>query len=218
MGIVTSSRRHVWRDFYLWLRHLLWENPYQDWLLATLLMINLLGSIYGYYWYHEQLLATPWYWWPFTPDSPLATTLFTLALFLALGRRESGLLRLVAAIAVIKYGLWAMVIITDFWRAGAAVTPVEAGLWLSHLGMLVEGYLFLRHWPVVPWQLGVIAMWLIINDFVDYGVGLHPYLFLPGQEDLALVTAGAISLAAILYLVLRIKWPSRAGKRGTGNE
>ncbi|MGI9861369.1 DUF1405 domain-containing protein [Moorella naiadis] len=218
MGIATGSGQHFRQNFYFWLRHLLWEDPYQDWFLVTLLVINLLGSIYGYYWYHEQLLATPWFWWPFTPDSPLATTLFTLALFLALGRWESGLLRLVAAVAVMKYGLWAIVIITDFWRAGAAVTPVEAGLWLSHLGMLAEGYLFLRHWPAVPWQLGVIALWLIINDSVDYGLGLHPYLFRPDQEGLALVTATAISLAAILYLVWRIKWPSRAGKSAAGNE
>jgi len=73
-------------------------------------------------------------------------------------------------------------------------------------------------WPVALWQLGLVALWLAVNDIVDYGLGLHPYLFRPGQEDLALVTASAISLAAILYLALLIKWPARAGKSSAENE
>lgn len=211
--MATGAARHSLRFFYLRLRHLLWEDPYQDWFLATLVVINFLGSVYGYYWYYGQLLATPWFWWPFTPDSPLATTLFALALLLALWRRESGLLRLTAAVAVIKYGLWAMVIIADYWRSGAAVAPVEAGLWLSHLGMLVEGCLFLRHWPAAPWQFGLVALWLVLNDIVDYGLGLHPYLFQPGQEGLALYTATGISLATIIYLALAIKWSRQQEKQ-----
>jgi uncharacterized membrane protein YpjA len=189
-----------------WLKHLLWEAPYQNWFLITLAVVNLLGSIYGYYWYREQLASTPLIWWPFTPDSPLATTLFGLALLLALYRRESGLLRVVAAAAVIKYGLWAVVIISDYWLSGAPVTLVEAGLWLSHLGMMVEGFLFLRHWPVAPWQLALVVLWLGINDFVDYSLGMHPYLFSPGQESLALVTAAGLSLALSIYLAWIINW------------
>ncbi|WP_406677608.1 DUF1405 domain-containing protein [Moorella sp. ACPs] len=183
-----------------WLKQLLWEAPYQNWFLVTLAVINLLGSIYGYYWYREQLASTPLIWWPFTPDSPLATTLFGLALIMACYRRESGLLRVVAAAAVIKYGLWAVVIISDYWLSGAPVTVVEAGLWLSHLGMMVEGFLFLRHWSVSSRQLALVVLWLGINDFVDYGLGMHPYLFSPGQESLALVTAITLSLALSFYL------------------
>ncbi|MBC7325036.1 MAG: DUF1405 domain-containing protein [Moorella sp. (in: Bacteria)] len=189
------------------MKHLLWDDPYQGWFLLTLALINYLGSVYGYHWYREQLASTPLVWWPFTPDSPLATTLFALALTLAFYRRESPLLRLVAALATIKYGLWAVVLITDYWLATGQATAVEAGLWLSHLGMLAEGYLFLRHWPVSRCQLILLVLWLGLNDFVDYGLGMHPYLFTAGQESLALATAVSLSLALILYLARAINCP-----------
>ncbi|MDN5344669.1 MAG: hypothetical protein PWQ18_780 [Clostridia bacterium] len=201
-----------------WLQHLLWEAPCQGWFLLTLIIINLLGSVYGYYWYREQLASTPLIWWPFTPDSPLATTLFALALLLALSRRGNNFLQLLAAMAVIKYGLWAMVVISDYWLAGARVTAVEAGLWLSHLGMAAEGYLFLRHWRATPWQLALVALWLAINDYVDYGLGWHPYLFMPGQENLAQIAAVGLSLALILYLAGAIKMAAPAGKVEGRNE
>ncbi|WP_258360920.1 DUF1405 domain-containing protein [Moorella sulfitireducens] len=199
--------------FFRWLKHLLWEAPYQNLFLVTLAAVNLLGSLYGYYWYREQLAETPLIWWPVTPDSPLATTLFGLAMILAYCRRESGFLRAVAAAAVIKYGLWAVIIISDYWLSGAPVTVVETGLWLSHLGMTVEGFLFLRHWPVSISQFVLVVLWLGVNDFVDYRLGLHPYLFSPGQENLALVTAVVLSLALSLWYLFRaINWPRRQEK------
>lgn len=198
---VQNGNSHYWQALYRWLKNLLLEDPCQEWFLLTLTAVNLMGSIYGYYWYAGQLASTPFIWWPFIPDSPLATTLFALALLLAYYRRENGALRLIAAAAVIKYGLWAVVVISDYWLAGAPLTAVEAGLWLSHLGMLIEGGLFLRHWPATRRQLPLVVLWLGLNDFIDYGLGLHPYLFSPGQEALALAAAASLSLGLILYLV-----------------
>ncbi|MDK2820448.1 MAG: hypothetical protein PWP31_413 [Clostridia bacterium] len=51
--------------------------------------INIIGTIYGYYWYKEQLINTPLIWCFFTPDSPLSTTLFALALIFTLKSGES---------------------------------------------------------------------------------------------------------------------------------
>ncbi|GFN22723.1 DUF1405 domain-containing protein [Thermanaeromonas sp. C210] len=191
------------RGLLAWCRELLWENPHQPWFLKTLLGINFLGSLYGYYWYREQLAATPRIWWVFTPDSPLSTSLFTLALALALKGKENPFLRLLAAAGVIKYGLWAAVVITDYWLKGGPVEPLEAMLFLSHLGMALEGFIFVHHWPAGFRQVLGIGIWLGLNDYVDYALGWHPYLFRPDQEVLAAVTAVALSSLLILCFSCR---------------
>ncbi|MGI6285829.1 DUF1405 domain-containing protein [Neomoorella humiferrea] len=199
---------------FRWAKLLLWEDPFEKWFLLSLVFINLAGSLYGYYWYREQLAHTPVIWWPFIPDSPLATTLFGLAVLFNYWEREGNLLQIIAAAAVIKYGLWAMIIISDFWLAGAPVTAVEAGLWLSHLGMVIEGCIFLRHWPVYLRDLFPAFLWLGLNDFVDYWLGMHPYLFAPGQEGLALFTAVLLSLFLSFWYLVRTKLGIRGRKKG----
>lgn len=210
-SVVKKGKRQL-SKFYCWLKRLLWENPYQNWFLLTLAVINILGSAYGYFWYRGQLSSTPLIWWPFTPDSPLATTLFALAMVLAVRKRGNSLLCLIATLAVIKYGMWAVALISDYWLSGAKIEPVELGLWLSHLGMMAEGFIFIRHLAVSCRHLLPTGMWLGLNDFVDYGLGMHPYLFSAGQSNLALITAVSLSLVAILYLGLAVKWSRRAGK------
>ncbi|WP_297198742.1 DUF1405 domain-containing protein [Thermanaeromonas sp.] len=197
-----------------------------------------MGSLYGYYWYHEQLLATPLVWWIFTPDSPLSTSFFTLTLTLLLldtregkrtktckrcgERRPEGLpistsylgrsylsrktqeiLGVLACATLIKYGLWAVVVIGDYWIKRGPVQPVETLLFLSHLGMVAQGYLFLRHWPFYFGQGVLVGAWLILNDYVDYALGWHPYLFRPDQEPLAAAAALALSACWFLYCLGR---------------
>lgn len=126
----------LWRDFL--------RDPWQRRFALPLVIINLLGSVYGYYWYREQLAGTPFYAWPFVPDSPLSTTLFALALGASLAGVERVFLTIIACTASIKYGLWALAVISHFWWLGGAVTFVESMLWLSHLGMVVQGCIYLR--------------------------------------------------------------------------
>lgn len=45
-----------------------------------LLIINLLGTLYGYYWYKWQLVQTPLHFLPFVPDSPTASLFFVFVL------------------------------------------------------------------------------------------------------------------------------------------
>ncbi|KKM10528.1 hypothetical protein SY88_12615 [Clostridiales bacterium PH28_bin88] len=175
------------------LREILWDNPFQKWFLAGLVIVNALGSVWGYIWYRNQFAATPWQVWPFVPDSPLSSTLMTMALFTLLVGRRNVLFQLLAFTAVIKYGLWAVVLITDFWLAGGQQAVTEWMLWLSHLGMAAEGYLFLRHLPVRAWHVALVGGWMAFNDYVDYAWGLHPYLFTGDQLLLALVSAVALT-------------------------
>ncbi|HDJ6594620.1 TPA: DUF1405 domain-containing protein, partial [Staphylococcus aureus] len=49
----------------------LWQYTlYQRSWLMMLLICNILGMIYGYIWYGEQLSHTPWQFKIFVPDSP----------------------------------------------------------------------------------------------------------------------------------------------------
>ncbi len=183
----------LWRE--------LWINPWQKRFIIPLFMINFLGSIYGYCWYSGQLAETPLSVWLFVPDSPLATTLLTIMAVLWLLGYRSSLLAALAGTACIKYGLWAVMMITDFWASGGGVFPTEVMLWLSHLGMALEGWLFLRRLRVTLVTGAGIAAWMALNDIMDYSFGLHPYLFLPGQFNLALATA-VIMTFALSFLLL----------------
>lgn len=178
-------------------RKLVWDNPFQRWFLVSLVVINLLGSVYGYYWYREQLLSTPPLLWIFVPDSPFSTTLLAVALVLVLTRLRRPFLELTANAMVIKYGLWAVAVISHYWWIGGEIKWVEIMLWFSHLGMAVEGLIFLRHLSVTGTMTGGLAFWLLLEDVVDYGGGLHPYLFDPRQWPVALGTALVLSVFLI---------------------
>ncbi|NLW38909.1 MAG: DUF1405 domain-containing protein [Peptococcaceae bacterium] len=195
----------LWRDF--------WHNPWQGRFMVPLVIINAAGSAYGFYWYHEQLARTPYYFWPFVPDSPLSTTLFALALLLSLAGPGRLLFQTVALTASIKYGIWAMVMISHYWLMGGPLEFTEGMLWVSHLGMALQGFIYLK--TLQPGR-GVIlftACWMTINDLMDYGLNLHPDLFAPGQRGLALVTAAGLTLTITAGLALG-RW-FKAGPAGS---
>lgn len=176
----------LWRDF--------WRDPWQSRYTAPLVIINALGSGYGYYWYHEQLAATPFYYWPFVPDSPLASTFFTLALLIPGNSALRRLFQTIAFTAAVKYGIWAVVIISQYWIKGGPVEFTEVMLWLSHLGMAVEGGIFLKTLQLDRMVVSITGMWMLLNDLMDYYAELHPYLFAPGQEFLAAITALSLTV------------------------
>ena len=91
------------------------ENAYFLW---GLFLINLFGSIYGFYWYGQQLSETPGILKLFVPDSPTASLLFTLALFMTLIKKPKPFLILMACGWLIKYGLWAAIINTHYYIIG----------------------------------------------------------------------------------------------------
>lgn len=188
----------LWRDF--------WKAPRQPRFTVPLLVINVLGSAYGYFWYREQLAETPFYLWPFVPDSPLSTTLFAAALLLHLSGADKTMFQVLACTVSIKYGIWAVMMITHYWSSGGPVAPTETMLWLSHLGMAAEGAIFLRTYRFQINVVMITGAWMLVNDLMDYGAGLHPYLFMAGQDTLARFSA--FTLTILLAGVL-----SYAGRR-----
>ena len=173
--------------------------------LYVLLTVNFLGSIYGYYWYKNQLEATPVYWLPFVPDSPTASAAFTLVLFLYLFNKRSPFWEAFAGVTLFKYGVWAVSMIL----AGAVLSDkpfLESLVWtdwmlmVSHLGMAVEGILDSRFFIFGRKEILLVGGWTVLNDVMDYGVGIHPWLPLSmaGTEPVVALFTLSLSLVSLL--------------------
>lgn len=201
---------HHWKNF---LAHP-WEPKY----LVAIMITNILGSAYGYYWYAGQLAATQVKLWPFVPDSPLSTTMFSVVLILSLLGRNSPFFSALAYTGCIKYGLWAVIIISDYWIGGGPVEYKVAMLWVSHLGMAAQGAVYLRtinsqfnkHFSgpsLSGAAVAGVATWMVLNDFLDYRLGIYPYLYLQRQEGLAAFSA--VSLSGVLLVLLVYMWSAK---------
>lgn len=178
----------------------LWDDPAQKWFLDFLIAANVAGAIYGFYWYLPQFLETSPRVWVLVADSPISAALFALAMLtLARGwaKQWQPALLFLAAASVIKYGIWAVVIITEYWLSGYAIQALHLGLWLSHVGMAAEGWIFLRHLQVGRLAVVAVGSWMALNDGADYLFGLHPYLYTPDQWLLAAVAAGLLTVSLV---------------------
>lgn len=175
----------------------------RPWVWA-LIVINGLGSIYGFLWYKEQLANTPWYLWPVVPDSPLSTLLFTLYLGFYLARRPFPYLGALAQMGTFKYGLWTVVVLGGYMVSRSHWDWEFALLVATHAGMALEAYLFMAADPQHRRFIWGAAAWLVINDFFDYIIGTHPAVPDPGAINQVALQAVALTvLATVLTRVAR---------------
>ncbi|MFE1244133.1 DUF1405 domain-containing protein [Fictibacillus sp. NPDC058756] len=157
----------------------------ERWFLMTLLLVNILGTIYGYYWYYYQLIETPWYFLPFVPDSPTASLFFVLVLIGFLLKQQNGLFEALAAASLFKYGIWAVGMNLGGAFVGTPLDIVNYMLIFSHLGMAVQGLLYAPFYRIKVWHAGAAALWLFHNEIVDYVFGMMPrYPVLAPYQDL----------------------------------
>lgn len=145
-------------------------------MLWLLLIINGLGTVYGYWWYKSQLEITPSIFLPFVPDSPTASLFFTVVLFLYIVKKRSGLLEAFASVTLIKYGVWAVVMNVSQGMLGDALSWQNYMLIASHLGMAVQALLFSPYFRIKTWHLVVASIWTLHNDIIDYVYGMHPWV------------------------------------------
>jgi len=178
------------------------KKPRFMWLL---LAINLIGSIYGFYWYRQQLAETPGILKLFVPDSPTASSLFTLALFMILIKKPKPFLTLMACGWLIKYGLWAAIINSHFYFIGENYTFTNFHLTLSHLGMAAEGLLFMNDANYNKYHLIIFIFSMITSDVLDYKLGIHPWLFDQSQLQVALFSVIILTSAISLYCIMLYK-------------
>lgn len=139
-----------------------------------LLIVNISGTAYGYYWYMWQLEITDPIFLIFVPDSPTASLFFSIALFGWLMGHHYKLIEALALITLVKYGLWAVVM--NIW------TQFEVGhigfvgwmLVFSHFAMAVQGVLYLPKYRFNWIHVLIAAVWTLHNDVIDYVFGQMP--------------------------------------------
>ena len=183
-------------------------------LLWAILAVNFLASLYGYYWYRWQLAVTPRYLWFFVPDCPLAATLMAMALgvYLLFGQRRSWFHFLTYTV-LLKYGFWTVFVFLLYWTAGGRnYTPEYMMLFVSHIGMLAEGAVFLGDMPQLPRYWWLAVGWSALDAYFDYfypieipgrqALGVHPYL--PNPAHLPIIRAMTLAITGIYLLVAMV--------------
>lgn len=177
----------------------------QPFFLRILFAVNLVGSLYGFYWYKNQLIDVGSWLNIFVPDSPTASAAFTVVLLLFLFRRRSPLLEAFAGVTLVKYGIWAVVMIV--WGGIRSSQPfLEALHWTdwmlmtSHLGMAAQAVLYTRFFTYDWRHLIAVGAWTLLNDWVDYNLNLHPWLpvSMMGTEHAVEVFTVTLSLVCLL--------------------
>lgn len=139
-----------------------------------LLVINVLGTIYGYIWYLPQLRQTPLRFLLFVPDSPTASLFFTIFLMALLLNRSWPLIEALAAVTLLKYGVWAVVMNLLMLISTGSLSAVGYMLIFSHAAMAVQGILYLPFYRFRSKHLVMVLVWTIHNDFIDYVYGMMP--------------------------------------------
>jgi uncharacterized membrane protein YpjA len=175
-------------------------------ILGIVVIINLMGTAFGYYYYQGLLSSSPLWQWLFIPDSPNSTLLFSLALSLILLGRASNTFGALGCVYVMKYGLWTMFVI--LYYHAYFLSPVRADYyWLMfslHLGMVLEPVLILPTLKKNKMIILIPLFLLLLNDYVDYFLGTSPLYSFP-LDDLGvtpiLCGAASIFLSLLVYIL-----------------
>ncbi|TWI58884.1 DUF1405 domain-containing protein [Halalkalibacter nanhaiisediminis] len=177
-------------------------------MIVLLLIINIPGTIYGYIWYESQLARTPTVFLPFVPDSPTASLFFVFVLIAFLLKRNWPLLEALAAVTLIKYGIWAVVMNIAAGWTGSTLTWQNYMLIFSHAGMALQAVLYAPFYRIKMWHLIVVALWTVHNDIIDYVYMMHPSVSLtlvPYLNHIGYFTfwLSVFSIATVYYLSVR---------------
>lgn len=196
-----------------WCKQLLYSTN----MLWLLLWVNGLGTVYGYIWYWDQLVQTYETKSPilllFVPDSPTASLFFTFSLVFMLidryrraenGRSASpawrairGFVDAFAIITLVKYGIWAVTMNFADGYQGGDISWQQWMLIVSHTGMAVQAVIYAREMKYSLAAVATIAIWTLTNDYLDYHAMIHPWLYGPLEDDLAVIEAYTITLSVI---------------------
>ncbi len=179
----------------------------QRWVLLTLLIVNFLGTIYGYYWYFQQLKETPVKFMAFVPDSPTASLFLCIVLLGYLFGKNWGLFEALAGMSLFKYGVWAVGMNAFSGYFGYHLNVISYMLIFSHGCMAIEGVLFARFYKFKFWHFGIAALWIVHNDIIDYVFNMAPwYPYLAANFQLIGYATFWLSVVTIVLMyVLRYK-------------
>ena len=174
----------------------------KDFYVKVIILANLAGTLFGFYWYRGLLESTPVYLWPLVPDSPIATLLISTSLFLYLKGNPNKYIDVLAFFGNLKYGLWTVFVELYMFESFLAVNSLPMYLFIifSHLAMFFQAFLVLKY-TELSWKPAVFAFsFYLLNDFVDYSLGI--YATLPRDVSIVSLTsfvAFTLTVSAFLY-------------------
>lgn len=142
--------------------------------LWLLLLVNALGTIYGYYWYLGQLAITRPIFYIFVPDSPTASLFFCFVLIAWLMGKQWRLMEALALITLVKYGVWAVVMNLLTLNEIGSIGPDGWMLVFSHGAMAVQAVVYLAYYSFTYKHVAIAAVWTLHNDVIDYVFGQMP--------------------------------------------
>lgn len=148
---------------------------YQRSWLMMLLICNILGMIYGYIWYGEQLSHTPWQFKIFVPDSPTAILFLVISISLILIRKQNSIIDALAFVTLFKYGMWAVIMNILFIIEQGDITVNGLVLMFSHSIMAVQAIYFYPRFKRFMIGISVAMTWVFLNDYIDYFHLQFPY-------------------------------------------
>ncbi|HDP2046598.1 TPA: DUF1405 domain-containing protein [Staphylococcus aureus] len=148
---------------------------YQRSWLMLLLICNILGMIYGYIWYGEQLSHTPWQFKIFVPDSPTAIFFLVISISLILIRKQNSFIDALAFVTLFKYGIWAVIMNILFIIEQGDITVNGLVLMFSHSIMAVQAIYFYPRFKRSMIGISVAMTWVFLNDYIDYFHLQFPY-------------------------------------------
>lgn len=148
---------------------------YQRSWLMMLLICNILGMIYGYIWYGEQLSHTPWQFKIFVPDSPTAILFLVISISLILIRKQNSIIDALAFVTLFKYGIWAVIMNILFIIEQGDITVNGLVLMFSHSIMAVQAIHFYPRFKRSMIGISVAMTWVFLNDYIDYFHLQFPY-------------------------------------------
>lgn len=154
----------------------LWQYTlYQRSWLMMLLICNILGMIYGYIWYGEQLSHTPWQFKIFVPDSPTAILFLVISISLILIQKQNSIIDALAFVTLFKYGIWAVIMNILFIIEQGDIAVNGLVLMFSHSIMAVQAIYFYPRFKRSMIGISVAMTWVFLNDYIDYFHLQFPY-------------------------------------------
>jgi uncharacterized membrane protein YpjA len=165
----------------------------------VLLIINVLGTIYGYYWYKYQLIETPSFFKIFVPDSPTATLFFCIVVLLYLFNKQNGFVEALAYLSLVKYGIWAVMMNIFVLYLAGGLDVIAYMLIFSHGAMALQAILYAPYFKVKKWHLTIAGIWILQDIVFDYVFGTMPsYQMLDFYQDWIALFTFWLSIFVIL--------------------
>lgn len=206
------------------MRQLIWQFRslmHNRMFLLAVFAVNVLGTLYGYVWYWDQLVDTyrehSLWMIVFVPDSPTASLWFTVSLGIVLFAPRAvhggaaAWIAALGAVSSVKYGIWAVAMNAAVAYQGEPLVWEEWMLIASHTGMAVEVLLFIGLFRIRGVHLLGVMLLLFINDWLDYHVPIYPYLRKVLSDDLGTIElfTWLLTAASTVCVALVFRWSKR---------